>query len=130
MVSQPESLVMPTEWISLVVKDSAAASVGLKICEAQVLLFHFVFFVTRLCSVLGDGSCAVYMSYFVGRPMQFYIHRTSDKISTKRLEIYTHMGAYKTKFQWLGFIYINCWLFNLASEFEYLTNFEFSLVGS
>lgn len=61
MVSQPESLVMPTEWISLVVKDSAAASVGLKICEAQVLLFHFVFFVTRLCSVLGDGSCAVYM---------------------------------------------------------------------
>lgn len=53
MVSQPESLVMPTEWISLVVKDSAAASVGLKICEAQVLLFHFVFFCDKALQCFG-----------------------------------------------------------------------------
>lgn len=45
MVSQPEKPAsLPTEWISLVVKDSAAANVGLKICEAQVLLFNFLGF--------------------------------------------------------------------------------------
>ena len=79
--------VVNTEWVSLVLKDSDAATCGAKICEARIFLTEVLWAICDKKMNLDNRNC-IRLAAYIGKTRLYSPKTSAIYISIKCLGIY------------------------------------------